>query len=628
VTEPKKEMSHEYRTLLAVILCLAVLIGFSYFNKPKPQPPADQSQTASTSTSPNSQLPSQQTPTTQAPAVQSTAPQNPSHDVIGSQITGIASAPSIVVPAHAATAERTVVIESGVYHVEISNKGAVVRKWVLEQYTDESTPPKKLDLVHPEAAAQFGGWPLALVLDDPNLESRANAGLYEVKVTPDTPGTIQTPAQAPAEVDLTWSDGHLSVVKKIKFDNTYIADVHVSVELDGRPVSAAIAWRGGFGDAGAFRGRGSQATQAFFSLGGKLDLLAANKLGIPNNPTQKNIQSGPLDFAGMEDQFFAMAFLPPLQTVNSTSDQPAAVSQLAGAGQPDVVGTSMTLVDWAVSRQVVDGSSTSTELIPEVAAGSSKGGPLNVRLFVGPKNLDELKQIRPPLNELVQFGWLAIIAEPLFYLLRWTHNYIPNYGWAIVALTIALNMVLLPMRIKSTRSMQKMQRVGPEVKAIQDRYKKYSMKDPRKAKMNEEVMAVYSREGINPLGSCLPTLLQMPIWFALYRMLNVTIELRHAPWFGWLQDLSSKDPYYILPILMSVSMYAMQKMTPTPGGDPAQQKMMALMPIMFGGMFIIFPVSSGLVLYIFTSNLVNMGQQYFLNKSNPLPMPALKGAKK
>jgi YidC/Oxa1 family membrane protein insertase len=110
--------------------------------------------------------------------------------------------------------------------------------------------------------------------------------------------------------------------------------------------------------------------------------------------------------------------------------------------------------------------------------------------------------------------------------------------------------------------------------------------------------------------------------------LNVTIELRHAPWFGWLQDLSSKDPYYILPILMSISMYTMQKMTPTPAGDPAQQKMMALMPIMFGGMFIIFPVSSGLVLYIFTSNLVNMAQQYFLNKSNPLPMPALKGAKK
>jgi YidC/Oxa1 family membrane protein insertase len=157
------------------------------------------------------------------------------------------------------------------------------------------------------------------------------------------------------------------------------------------------------------------------------------------------------------------------------------------------------------------------------------------------------------------------------------------------------------------------------VRAIQDRYKKYSMRDPRKAKMNEEVMAVYSREGINPLGGCLPMALQMPIWYGLYRMLTVTIELRHAPWIGWLHDLSARDPYYILPILMAVTMYIAQKMTPTPATDASQQRMMALMPIMFGGMFIVFPVASGLVLYILTSNLVNMAQQWFLNRTAPMP---------
>ncbi len=245
---------------------------------------------------------------------------------------------------------------------------------------------------------------------------------------------------------------------------------------------------------------------------------------------------------------------------------------------------------------------------------------------MGPKNLDELKAIRPPLNELVQFGWLTIIAEPLFYLLRWMHTWIPNYGWAIVVMTIGLNMVLFPLKIKSQRSMQKMQKVGPEVRAIQDRYKKYSMRDPRKAKMNEEVMAVYSREGINPLGGCLPMALQMPIWYGLYRMLTVTIELRHAPWIGWLHDLSARDPYYILPILMAVTMYIAQKMTPTPATDASQQRMMALMPIMFGGMFIVFPVASGLVLYILTSNLVNMAQQWFLNRT--APMPTTKALKK
>ena len=165
--------------------------------------------------------------------------------------------------------------------------------------------------------------------------------------------------------------------------------------------------------------------------------------------------------------------------------------------------------------------------------------------------------------------------------------------------------------------MQKMQRVAPEVKQIQDRYKKYSMNDPRKKKMNEEVMAVYSREGVNPMGSCLPMLAQMPIWWALYRMLGGAIELRHAPWILWVHDLSAHDPYYLLPILMTLTMYLMQKMTPTATVDPTQQKMAMYMPIFMGVLF--FRLSAGLILYIFTSNLVGMGQQYYLNRTNPLP---------
>jgi YidC/Oxa1 family membrane protein insertase len=148
------------------------------------------------------------------------------------------------------------------------------------------------------------------------------------------------------------------------------------------------------------------------------------------------------------------------------------------------------------------------------------------------------------------------------------------------------------------------------------------MRDPRKAEMNKEIMAVYSREGINPAGGCLPMFLQMPIWFALYRMLGTTIELRHAPWFGWIHDLSAPDPYRILPVIMGVSMYIMQRMTPMPATDPAQQSMMKIMPIMFAGMFIVFPVSSGLVVYILTSNLVGIAQQLHLNRHQPAPAGA------
>ena len=180
-----------------------------------------------------------------------------------------------------------------------------------------------------------------------------------------------------------------------------------------------------------------------------------------------------------------------------------------------------------------------------MAAGSAIPQALNMRMFVGPKDIHILASVRPPLDDLVQLGWFGIIAKPLLEILQWTHKYIPNWGWAIVVLTLVINMLLFPLKVKNWRSMKNMQRVAPEVKTIQDRYKKYSFNDPRKRKMNEEIMAIYNREGINPLGSCLPMLVQMPFLFAFYRMLSGTIELRHAPWFGL--DSRSLRPRSLLP---------------------------------------------------------------------------------
>jgi YidC/Oxa1 family membrane protein insertase len=264
-----------------------------------------------------------------------------------------------------------------------------------------------------------------------------------------------------------------------------------------------------------------------------------------------------------------------------------------------------------------------------MAVGSTTPGPLALRLYVGPKDIDLLKTVRPPLNGLVQFGWFGVIAEPLFYILRWIYHYVPNYGWAIVAMTVGINMLLYPLKVKSWRSMQKMQKVAPEIRSIQDRYKKYSMRDPRKQEMNKEVMEVYNREGVNPMGSCLPQVIQMPIWFGLYRMLNATIELRHAPWFGPFHDLAGRDPYFILTISMAILMYAAQKMTPMTVTDPSQQRMMTLMPLMFTGMFFLIPVSSGLILYIVTQNIMAVLQQWHLNRSSPLKAPTpVRGKKK
>ncbi len=577
-----KELSAERRALVAAALSLLVIIGWSFFYKP-PKPPANAPQSQNAAAQPSG---APTAPAEQAPPV------------------SFAAAPPVAAGTKAATEEKIIVVENDLYRVALSNRGAVVKSWQLKKYKDDHKPPRTLDLVHPEAAEQTGSWPLALVLDDPQLQARANAALFDAT----SPGTSLNP---PAEIQFEWSDGHLAVSKRLKFNPSYVTEIEVSATLDGKPLAVALGWLGGFGDATV--DFAADKVQVFFSAGGKLQMLPNKKLGEPNQASQRLRQEGAFDYTGIQDQYFVAAFL-------------------AGANpaQPGAPGsTRLALWHWKLERDVQQGGKPSKEPVAQVAAGSTTPGPLDVRLFVGAKDLDDLKRTTPPLSDLVQFGWLEFIAAPLFYMLRWLHRYISNYGWAIVMMTLLINMVLFPLKVKGWRIMQKQQKLQPEIKAIQDRYKKYSMRDPRKAEMNKEVMALYQREGISPFGGCLPTLVQFPIWFGLYRMLTVTIELRHAPWLGWIHDLAAKDPYYILPVIMGITMYIMTKMTPTTVTDPAQQTMMKMMPLAFAAMFVILPVSSGLVLYILTSNLIGIAQQWYLNRTAPAEAKApVKGKKK
>ena len=581
MSEPK-EMSTEMRSLIAAVLCLIVIAGWSLLYKP-PQPQQPPVNPAAVRTNPGSPASGAATPTP-APAA------------------GKVRTPAAPVTILAASAEKSVVIESDLYRVEISNRGGVVRSWQLKNFTDDHKPPRTLDLVHPDSAQASGSWPFSIALDDPQQEVAANDALFEITtsgVAPDAGAVLH----APSEVTLAWSDGHLEVTKQLKFNASYIVDAKTSATLDGMPLRNSIVWSGGFGDITAYRAAAQ--TQIFTSSAGKLNTLAAKNLGKPGQTTVRAPVPGTFDFAGIEDLYFATAFLPPFNA------------------RGDVTEIPLTVTGWTFPHETTVDGKTETEIVPQVAVGLANPGPLDVRLYAGPKSIDGLKAVRPPLNSLVQFGWWGFIAEPLFYSLMWLHRYISNYGWAIVVITIAINMVMFPLKVKSMRAMLKMQKVAPEVKAIQEKYKKYSMRDPRKAEMNKEVMAVYSREGINPLGSCWPTLIQMPIWFGLYRMLANTIELRHTPWFGWIHDLSAHDPYFILPVVMAISMYFMQKMTPTPGMDPAQAKMMAVTPLIFGGMFALYP--SGLSVYILTSNVVGIAQQWYLYRTTPPPPKPSRG---
>ena len=562
------EMNDQLRAILFVVLALLILFAWSHFVKPPvpPQKPAEAQQ--------HGVIAPQNAATSQAPIA---AP------VASAEKTAAAAESSkpAKIPVVQATAEKSVVIESTLYRVELSNRGGVVRSWQLKKYFDDQTPPRPLDLVDPNSAAQLG-WPFSVLLSDAQLEAKANSALYEI-----TPGTDHL--NAPAEITLHWSDGHLDVTKKLSFTQNYELSLDVSVTLDGKPLPAAIAWRGGFGDKEVYKA--SQLVSVFYNTNNKITLLQYKKLGVPGHQDHPYLQMGPLEFTGIEDQFFTAVFIPQ--------------------------DTDLSLWHWTQQHKFTDDGKPATEPEAEMAAGTSGDGPLRARLYVGPKDLTLLEKMNPPLEGLINFGWTGIIAKPLFYALKWIFKYVPNYGWAIVLLTLAINLPLFPFKMMSWRSMQKMQKVAPEVRSIQDRYKKYSMNDPRKRKMNEEVMAVYSREGINPMMSCLPMLVQAPIWWALWRVLIGAIEMRHAPWIWWIHDLSVKDPYYILPAAMAVTMYLMTKMTPQASADPTQQKMQTLMPLMFAVFF--FTLSSGLNLYMFTSNIVGVGQQLYLNKTDPLP---------
>jgi YidC/Oxa1 family membrane protein insertase len=240
-------------------------------------------------------------------------------------------------------------------------------------------------------------------------------------------------------------------------------------------------------------------------------------------------------------------------------------------------------------------------------------------MFIGPKDIDILRKVDPKLQQLINWGFFGVVAKPLFLALHWINdNVAHNYGWAIVLLTIGINLALFPLRLSSLKSQKKMQALQPHIQAINAKYKGISLRDPRKAEQNQEVMEFYKKHGVNPMGGCFPMLIQLPILYAFYTVLGVTIELRGAHWL-WVSDLSRPETLaiHLLPVIMIVTQFVMQKMTPSPGMDPAQARMMQFMPLMFG--FFFYNMSSGLVLYWLTGNLVGIIQQVTMNRMMPAP---------
>lgn len=494
---------------------------------------------------------------TSAPAAQAQAPPPP-----------VAAAAAAAAAPTGARQEQTLTVDTPVFHVVFNNRGGVARSWVLKSYTDNDNHP--LDLVNSAFGAQHG-YPLAFWTPDADLTAQLNQALFQVaEAHPSPDKTVVT---------FSWSDGKIAARKQLTFDSGYVLEMRSSVTRNGAPVAdAAIAWPGDFGDRTVPNHYTSQ--QLFEDQGSSLSVVAQKKVG--NGQSAR----GDYSFAGLEDLYFAVACLPVApgsQTVTTfnTQFQPA-----AGAKPVETIG---------------------------MAFGA---GANNVfRLFVGPKKIDLLRSVNPRLRQLVDFGWFSFIADPIFVWMNWTYgHWVHNYGWVILFITFVITMAMFPFRWKAQKTQIKMAAIQPKIKAINDKMKKYKMNDPRRQELQKEQMQLFQQHGVNPLGGCLPMLLPLVLVWAFYKVLEYAIELRHAPWIGYLSDLSAKDPYYILPIVLVISQFfSMSLMPMTPGADPKQMKLMKwVMPIGLGYIFFFLP--SGVNLYYLASNGISVGQQVWINK--------------
>lgn len=244
-------------------------------------------------------------------------------------------------------------------------------------------------------------------------------------------------------------------------------------------------------------------------------------------------------------------------------------------------------------------------IVPVPEAAPSAASNVHVQLYAGPQEQDKLSKIAPGLNLVVDYGWLAVIAQPIFWVLELIHRVVGNWGWSIILLTLLIKAAFFPLSAASYKSMAKMRLVTPKMTKIKELY------GNDRARMNQEMMELYKKEKINPLGGCLPIVVQIPVFISLYWVLLGAVEMRYAPWLGWITDLSAKDPYYILPLIMGATMIVQTKLNPTPP-DPMQAKVMAIMPVIFTVMFLFFP--AGLVLYWVVNNMLSIAQQWQITR--------------
>jgi len=529
----------EKRTILAIALSLAVLLGFQYFF-PAAQKPAAEKQV--------SNQPVQNSSAVVKPASVPAASDETADvkEASGSTVTPLKKG-------------ELITVNNSLYQAEFDTLGGQLKSFSLKQYrTDLAQDSQDLNLVTSDTE---GSYPLSGAVNikdvwyqDKNLLFKAdNTQIIDVTSATES---LQLKAALPS--------GDTLVKKFIFQPDSYLLEVvYAYIDSDNithKVDSVKLNWT-------HTKVEGEKKRYVYSGVLGYI----GEKLYKPSKKEKKLSRqdlNGPITWLGFTKKYFISVIIAPNE---------ASISRTTGTIER------LDTIHLVIGLQVNKAD--------------------RVKVYIGPKKGVILQALGVNLEKSIEYGWFGVIARPLVQLLHFLNQYVHNYGIAIIILTILIKLVFYPLSQKSYKSMGKMKLVQPKLAKIKEKYK------DDKARLNKEMMDLYRTNKVNPFGGCLPIVVQIPVFFALYRALMVAIELRHAPFFGWILDLSAKDPYYVTPLIMGATMFLQQKMTPSTG-DAMQAKMMLFMPIIFTFMFLNFP--AGLVLYWLVNNLLSIGQQYMV----------------
>ena len=540
----------EKRVIVFLVLSLGIIFGYEYLIKelgllPEPTISEEAEPSISETSSPSSIGP--ESPTPGAPATTTIAPQKPSAGEVRSQD-----------PRRESSAPEFIVVETELYRATFTTRGAALTSWELKRYRSSSDGKSLVQLVRQRG--KFAE-PLTVTVDDTSHSKELSEGIYRVEKD----FTTLDQSHPTGHITFSYSNPATGVrlEKQLTFHTeSYVVDIALKSSGLAEAVKLGLGTNFGVVDWG----------EGFIGSVGAASLIDDKiEHDMPEAETE---HKGPVKWVALQDKYFISALIP----------------KTSASAWPKKQGDK--LVSTAV-RLPVD----------------SSGAPLELQLFAGPKEFDTLQSLQIRLEDTIDFGWFLFgswdtvraVAKPIFSVLRYINDYTHNYGLTIILLTIIIKVLFVPLQYKSYTSMKKMQGIQPKVAAVQEKFK-----DDRE-RLNKELIKLYRDHKVNPVGGCLPMVLQMPVFVSLFNILYMTIDLRQAPLGLWITDLSVQDPYYILPIVMGISMMVMQKIQPTTM-DPTQAKMMLMLPVAMTFLFVNFP--AGLVLYWLTNNVLTIVQQF------------------